>query len=181
MKILIVNGSPRTSGNTRTALNQISLGIQTNIPKVEIELLDVSDLKLSGCTNCDACRKNGGSCIIPDDSAEIIQKIYDTDVLILGTPVYYWGMTSQLKMVIDKLYSKDDQLRQQKKKLGVVAVGEASLDDPEYKLISDQFEFICNYLGWDLIFSQSVCAFEAGDLAKDKARLQDLNGLWKSI
>lgn len=181
MKILLLNGSPRIIGNTGTALKEIRTGIQSNIPEAEVELSEVSDFKLSGCTNCDACRKNGGNCIIPDDSAKIIQKIYDTDVLILGTPVYYWGMTSQLKIVIDKLYSKDDQLRKQKKKLGIVAVGEASLDDLEYKLISDQFECICNYFGWSLIFNQSVCAFEAGDLAKDRVRLQDLNSLWKSI
>jgi multimeric flavodoxin WrbA len=181
MKILIINGSPRLGGNTRTALNEISQGIRSNITEAELELIDVTKYKLSGCTNCDTCLKNGGDCVLPDDSAKIIRKIYDSDVVILGTPVYYWGVTAQLKMVVDKMYSKDEQLRQQKKKLGIVAVGAADLDDREYGLIGEQFGCICNYLGWELIFSHSVTAFEAGDLAGDSGKLKELNGLWRMI
>ena len=131
--------------------------------------------------NCDSCMKNGGSCVQPDDSTEAIQKVYDADVVILGTPVYYWGVTAQMKTFVDKFYCKDAQFRQQKKKLGIVAVGAADLDDREYGLIREQFGCICDYLGWDLIFSHSVSAFEKGDLASDSAKLQELNSLWKAI
>lgn len=181
MKILMLNGSPRLTGNTRTALNEISEGILSNISGAAVEMIDITKYKLSGCTNCDSCRKNGGRCVLPDDSMEIIEKIYDSDVVIMGTPVYYWGMTAQLKMVVDKLYSKNDQLQQQEKKLGIVAVGEADLDDREYGLISEQFGCICDYLGWELVFSNSVCAFEAGDLAGDGGKLQELSGLWRLL
>ena len=114
MKVLALNGSPRMDGNTRIALNEILEGIKSNIGDAEIELVDVDNLSLSGCTACNGCKENGGECIIPDDSAAIIQKIYDAGVVIFGTPVYFWGMSSQLKMVVDKLYSKDEQLSQQK-------------------------------------------------------------------
>ncbi|MHC1722361.1 MAG: flavodoxin family protein [Aminipila sp.] len=181
MKIFLLNGSPRVNGNTQTALNQIIQGIQPNIKETHIELLNVADLDLRGCMNCDSCRKNDGNCVMSDDSIKIIEKIYDADIVILGTPVYYWGITSQLKVVIDKLYSKENQLRQQKKKFGVVVIGEASLDDIEYKLISNQFECISRYFGWDLIFNKSVSAFEEGDLAKDNIQLEELINLWKLI
>ncbi len=181
MKILLLNGSPRINGNTGTALNQIIKGIQFNVQEAQIELFNVADLELRGCTNCDSCRKNDGNCVMTDDSFKIVQKIVDADMIILGTPVYYWGISSQLKTVIDKLYSKENQLRQQKKKFGVIAIGEASLDDLEYKLISSQFECICNYFGWSLIFNKSICAFEAGDLTEDKIQLQELESLGVSI
>lgn len=181
MKILFVNGSPRLSGNTRTALDEIAQGVRSNIPEAELDIIDVTKYKLSGCVNCDSCMKNGGSCVQPDDSTEVIQKVYDADAVILGTPVYYWGVTAQMKMFVDKFYCKDAQFREQKKKLGVVAVGAADLDDREYGLIREQFDCICDYLGWDLIFSHSVSAFEEGDLAGDSAKLQELNALWKSI
>lgn len=177
MKILLLNGSPRINGNTGTALNHIIKGIQFNVQEAQIDLFNVADLELRGCTNCDSCRKNDGNCVMPDDSFKIVQKIVDADIVILGTPVYYWGITSQLKTIIDKLYSKENQLRQQKKKFGVIAIGEASLDDLEYKLISSQFECICNYFGWSLIFNKSICAFEAGDLTEDKIQLQELESL----
>lgn len=181
MKVILVNGSPRTNGNTKTALNEIYGGLRSNIPSAEVEMIDVAEYKLSGCVNCDSCLKNGGSCVQPDDSAKIIQKIYDADVVILGSAVYFWGVTAQLKIVVDKFYSKDEAFRKQKKKLGIVAVGAADLDDREYGLISEQFGCICDYLGWDLIFSHSVTAFEKGELAGDKGKLQELNGLWRKI
>jgi multimeric flavodoxin WrbA len=177
MKILLLNSSPRINGNTKTALSEIIQGIQSKNKDVEAELLDITQLKLSGCINCNNCKENGGICIIPDDSNMVVQKIYDSDVIILGTPVYYWGMNAQLKMVIDKLYCKDDQLRQQKKKLGVVAVGEANVDDPQYQLIFSQIEYICNYMGWNFIFSKAVSAFEEGDLARNTSQLQGLYDL----
>lgn len=181
MKILLLNGSPRLNGNTKTALNEISRGIRSNIPGAEMELVDITKYRLSGCVNCDSCMKNGGRCVQPDDSMEIIQKVYDADVVILGTPVYYWGVTAQMKTVVDKFYCKDEPFRQQKKKLGIVAVGAAGPDDQEYRLIREQFDCICSHLGWDLIFSHSVSAFKEGDLAGDSGRLQELNGLWRSI
>ena len=125
--------------------------------------------------------KNGGSCIHRDDTNDIIQKVYDADAVILGTPVYYWGVSAQMKTVVDKFYSKDEQFRQQKKKLGIVAVGAGALDDPEYTLITGQFECICKYLGWDLIFSRSVSASNVGDLAGDSGKLQKLSGLWRKV
>jgi len=181
MKILLLNSSPRINGNTKTALSEIIQGIQSKNKDVEAELLDITQLKLSGCINCNNCKENGGICIIPDDSNMVVQKIYDSDVIILGTPVYYWGMNAQLKMVIDKLYCKDDQLRQQKKKLGVVAVGEASVDDPQYQLIFSQMEYICNYMGWSFVFRKPVSAFEERDLAKDDIQLQELYDLWATV
>lgn len=181
MKILVLNGSPRLSGNTKTALNAIMQGIRSNVPGAEIELIDVTKYKVSGCINCDSCMKNGGSCVQHDDTNEVIQKVYDADVVILGTPVYYWGVSAQMKTVIDKFYSKDEQFRKQKKKLGIAAVGAGGLDDPEYALITGQFECICKYLGWELIFSHSVSAFQEGDLAGDSGKLQELSGLWQKI
>jgi len=180
MKILVLNGSPRLNGNTRIALNEIVRGIQAHVGGADVEMIDIATRSLSGCTNCDACKENGGTCITPDDSALIIQKIYDADAVVFGTPVYFWGMTSQMKMVIDKLYSKDDLIRKakQNKKIGLVAIGEADLDDREYALIKEQFQCICDFLGWNLQFSQSISAGEAGAISKDPDKIKELGELW---
>lgn len=174
MKILLLNGSPRANGNTKTALNQLVRGLQSNVGDAEVEMIDITKRKISGCIACESCQRNGGECVIPDDSAYIIRKIYDADVVVIGTPVYYWGMTSQMKMVVDKFYSRNDQFNQQKKSLGIIVIGEAGLDDPQYQLISKQFECISNYLGWDFIFSKSISAYEADDLANDHEKLREL-------
>lgn len=79
-------------------------------------------ISFSACLACDGCKRNGGTCVQPDDTAELIQKIYDADILVFGTPVYFWGMSAQLKMVVDKLYSRDDALKKLDKKVGLVTI-----------------------------------------------------------
>ena len=161
MNILFLNGSPRHHGNTRAALQTMKAILEDGNT---VEALDVCTLKLSGCCACDGCKQNGGHCVCPDESDAVIQKIVQADAVIFGTPVYWWGMSAQLKMVVDKFYSQDSQFKTMKKKIGVVVVGANELENPQYRLIHDQFRCIVEYLHWDLAFSLSFSAYEPGEL-----------------
>lgn len=130
--------------------------------------LDVCIMNLSGCCACDECKRNGGHCIRPDDSDEVIQKIVQADAVIFGTPVYWWGMSSQLKMVVDKFYAQDAEFKTMRKKIGVVEIGANTLEDPQYRLIREQFSCIGEYLGWELSFSLSFSAYEPAEICRDK-------------
>ena len=163
MKILLINGSPRRNGNTRGAL----LLMQKMLGDDE-ELLDVCSMKLSGCLACDSCRKNGGHCVQPDDSDRLMQKIAEADAVVFGTPVYWWGMSSQLKMVIDKFYSRESEFEKMHKKIGILTVGGSGLENPQYELIRKQFSCIAEYLNWELVFSLSFSAHGAGELMQQK-------------
>ena len=165
MHILILNGSPRMKGNTRTGLLAVSEAMKEKYLEAKVEFLDVTKHKLSGCTNCDGCKRNGGKCVMPDESAEIIEKLYKADYIVFGTPVYWWGMSAQLKMVIDKMYSKSEEFHKQRKNIGLLTVGAAELEDPQYRIIREQMKCICDFLGWDLSFSYSISAYEANELS----------------
>ena len=177
MNVLILNGSPRKNGNTSNALRAIEDGLKT---RHTVETLNVYDFKFLPSRNCDACKRNGGNCIQHDDTVGIINKVTDADLVIFGSPVYWWGISAQLKDVIDKFYSRDDAsdgkspTLRTKKKIGIVACGADALANPEYKLISDQFHCIADFLGWEVVLDESICAAAAGDLAKDSARLAEL-------
>lgn len=181
MKVFVLNGSPRLRGNTKTALNTIIKGINENCPEIDVELCDVTTKRLSGCINCNGCKRNEGHCVLPDDSKEIIDKIYTADVVIFGTPVYWWGVSSQLKMVIDKMYSKDSKFKDQYKKIAVVAIGANDIDDLQYQLIFDQMDCICDYLAWKVLFHYPISAYEVNDLSNNTYELKALNNLWKLI
>ena len=163
MKILILNGSPRLHGNTSKVVRTMdSMLAQEHT----VELLDICSMQLSGCVACDACKANGGHCVRPDES----------DAVIFGTPVYWWGMSAQLKMVVDKFYSQDSQFKTMKKKIGVVVTGANGLDDPQYRLIDEQFRCIAEYLHWDMAFSLAFAAYEPGEVMQQEgilAQLQD--------
>lgn len=163
MKLLILNGSPRKNGNTRSALQMMKSVFEKNH---DVEFLDVCDMKLSGCRACDGCRQNGGHCVCPDESDALIQRIVRADAVIFGTPVYWWGMSAQLKMVLDKFYSQDAPFKTMKKTIGVLAVGANALNNPQYLLIREQFSCIAEYLNWNLAFSLSFSAYEPGSLMK---------------
>ena len=174
MNALILNGSPRKNGNTSHALRAIEEGLKRNHA---VESLNVYDFTFRPCRNCDACKRNGGNCIQADDTVPVINKVAAADLVIFGSPVYWWGISAQLKDVVDKFYSRDDESTptlRTKKKIGIVACGADSLSNPEYKLISDQFHCIAGFLGWEVVLDESVCAAAADDLAKDTARLAEL-------
>ncbi len=174
MNALILNGSPRKNGNTSHALRAIEDGLKRNHT---VESLNVYNFTFRPCRNCDACKRNGGNCIQADDTVKIINKVTDADLIIFGSPVYWWGISAQLKDVVDKFYSRDDESKptlRTKKKIGIVACGADSLTNPEYKLISDQFHCIAEFLGWEVVLDESICAAAADDLAKDAARLAEL-------
>ena len=165
MNILILNGSPRHHGNTHAVLQTMKSILENGNT---VEALDVCTLKLSGCCACDGCKRNGGHCVCPDESDAVIQKIVQADAIIFGTPVYWWGMSAQLKMVVDKFYSQDSQFKTMCKKIGVVVIGANELENPQYRLIHDQFHCIAEYRNWDLVFSLSFSAYEPGEIYGDK-------------
>lgn len=164
MDIILLNGSPRRGGNTHAVLQKMKKQLQTHHTA---EILDVCSMHLSGCCACDSCKRNGGHCICPDDSDTIVQKIPQADVVVFGTPVYWWGMSAQLKMVIDKFYAQDAQFQTMEKKIGIVAIGANALEDPQYRLIREQFSCIADYLGWKLAFSLSYSAYEPEEICFD--------------
>ena len=180
MKILILNGSPRLHGNTSYALSRIADGILNNTDHC-VEIINVTKLKIGGCTACNACKENGGNCIMKDDSKCIIDKVYSSDAIIIGTPVYWWGMSSQMKAVVDKFYSKTAQFKEQKKKIAVVVIGTGAVTNKQYELIHEQFNCISSFLGWDKIFGFSYSASAPNDLLKSEAAALELSEAWRLI
>lgn len=163
MKILVLNGSPRRTGNTHAVLKMMADFLGKNN---DVEILDLALMKLSGCMACDGCKKNGGHCVCPDESDAVIQKVAQADAVIFGTPVYWWGMSAQLKMVVDKFYSHDPQFKSTPKNIGVVVVGANSLEDTQYHLIHEQFRCIADHLKWKLKFYLPLSAYEPGEVLK---------------
>ena len=170
MKILVLNGSPR-KGNTLTAINSFVKGVSC---EHEVEVVDTYKLDVSPCTGCRACQCYKG-CVAKDDSNMIVDKIVDADLLVFATPVYWWGITAQLKMVIDKCYCKGAYLKN--KKAGIIVVGGAETNDKQYELIKGQFDCISGYLSWDLLFYNAYSATQNDDLANNESAIKELESL----
>jgi len=180
MDVLLLNGSPRRNGNTDYAVKKMAEGITKNSSNT-LEVINIINFTVGGCFACDGCRHNGGNCVIKDDTKHIIDKVSSADVIIFATPVYWWGMSSQLKAVIDKFYSAELRLATQKKQIGVVSIGASAINDKQYSLISDQFSCICDFLGWKKIFNLPFSASDCSDLQKSKDATHQLVSIWEKF
>ena len=178
MKVLILNGSPR-KGNTVTAVNALKAGMDT-AGKFEIKEIIANNVEVSPCIACLACNCNS-RCVFEDDTNDIMDAIEEADAVVFATPVYWWGVTSQLKLIIDKMYCCFENLDIQNKKVGGIVIGEAEQDDPQYRIIPTQFECISDCLGGDMVFAQTYTAGEPGDLAADGDAGKEIEGLWETL
>ena len=174
MKIVIVNGSAR-KGNTLAAIEAFVDGAKG---KHEIEIIRPDRLNIAFCKGCDACECYKG-CIVKDDTNPTIDKIAAADLIVFASPVYWWGLSAQTKLVIDKCYCRGSQLKG--KKVGVLVPGGSPVDAKQYAIIKDQFDCIADYLDWDLLFYKPFYATGAGELKNNAKAIGELVELGKNI
>ena len=109
MKIIAINGSPRKKNNTATLLQSALDGAKAAYPEatVETQMVHLYDLQYHGCKSCFACKRiNGkslGKCAVIDDLRPVLDEVSSADGIILGTPVYFSGMTGQLRSFCERL------------------------------------------------------------------------------
>lgn len=138
VKIVGIMGSPREDGNTaylvKTALKSAEeAGADT-------ELINIASMNIEPCIACDIC-KNIGECGIYDDMRVIIKKLQDADGIIIGSPVYFGSITSQLKMFMDRSRPLRMNFKLRDKVGGAIAVG-GSRNGGQETAISTIHEFL---------------------------------------
>jgi len=97
--LLGIMGSPRKKGNTDLLLDEALKGAQSQ--GVEIEKIVVDKLKISPCKEDYGCLKDG-NCVIKDGMVDIYPKLLEADGVIVASPIFFYGVTSQLKALIDR-------------------------------------------------------------------------------
>jgi multimeric flavodoxin WrbA len=104
MKVLLINGSPNEKGCTYTALEEITKEFVKE--GIEYELVQIGKEAIKGCSACSACRKTQkGHCVFGDDLVnKVIDKLKESDALIVGSPVYYAGISGRVKALMDRVF-----------------------------------------------------------------------------
>lgn len=99
MKITVLQGSPHKNGSSNLLSEQFIKGAEEN--GHEITVLDAAHMNLHPCIGCGKCGMNG-TCVHKDDNSKIRDSLLTTDMVVFVTPIYYFGMSAQLKTVIDR-------------------------------------------------------------------------------
>ncbi len=99
MKVLGIFGSPRRGGNTEILLEEALKGAEKE--GAEVERLYLSEVSLTPCKECHGCDATG-NCVILDDMQKIYPRLLEADVVILASPIFFYGVTAWAKALIDR-------------------------------------------------------------------------------
>ncbi len=102
MKTIAFYGSPRKKGNTETLVNEAITGIESVGHKVET--FHLNEMKIQPCQGCGGCYQTG-ECIFHDDFDMVYRAIRSSDRIIIASPIYFYSVSAQLKIMIDRCQS----------------------------------------------------------------------------
>lgn len=103
MKVLVIHGSPRHQGNSDLLCDALIQGAKES--GHDVEKIWLGNKNIHFCRACYACFQTG-RCVQKDDMQEILEKIQEADVLVLASPTYFLTMSGQMKVMIDRLLPK---------------------------------------------------------------------------
>ena len=98
MNVLGIYGSPRKKGNTDQLLDRALEGAQS--AGAQISKIYARDLNISGCIECGGCDKTG-KCVVEDDMQSVYPLLEQADVVFLASPIFFYGVTAQAKLLIE--------------------------------------------------------------------------------
>jgi multimeric flavodoxin WrbA len=179
VKILTLMGSPRHEGNTAAILRMFE---ERMLSQHEVERVNLSDLDVTGCRACYACRGNteAHGCVLQDDAIRLLEKTVAADAIVYATPLYMWGVASDLRAFMErhvslvKGYMTPDykSLVDGKKAALLVACGGPV--DGNADIIQDAFDRFSAYAKLNVVgkYVQPLCT-EPNALGDDARALAD--------
>ncbi len=161
MKILGLVGSPRKQGNTDILVTQILEGAAANGNITE--KLYLYDLKIEPCVDCRSCKQGSHQCVLKDDMPCVYAKLESADAIVFGTPLYWYGPTAKMKLLLDRLrpYVESKLLKRKKAILVVPSEEGAHACLSLVNMFRDSFK----YLEIELLSQVLVKAAEKGEVA----------------
>ena len=104
--VLILKGSPRKKGNSSILADQVADGARS--AGAEVESFDLHNMDIRPCDACDACQGTDADCIIEDDMQILYPKLRSADAIVVASPIYWFTMSAQTKLCIDRWYALED-------------------------------------------------------------------------
>jgi multimeric flavodoxin WrbA len=181
MKVVALNGSPRKEGNTAQSLKIVLAELEKE--GIETELIQLGGKKIAGCRACETCfDRKDRHCAVQDDLNPILQKVFDADGLLIGSPTYFSNMTAETKAFIDRcgyVAIANGGLLRRKVGASVVAVRRAG---STFVFSSINLFFgITEMITVGSTYWNMTLALEPGDVQKDEEGVQTFENLGRNM
>ena len=148
MKITVITGSARKNGTSNYMADEFIRGAEES--GHEVYRFDSARKEVKHCLGCNACGMGTKPCIHKDDFVELKEYLLNSDVIVFVTPMYYFGMSSTLKKVIDRFYSIDPQLKTKRNKGILISVQHAPVEAVK-EPINAHYQAILSWLNMENI------------------------------
>lgn len=143
MKILVLTGSPRKNGNSSTLADHFIRGARE--AGHDVARFDAALKNVHACIACNTCGMNG-PCVFQDDFEFVREHLVPADLVAFASPMYYFGISTQLKAVIDRFYAINGEIHIPKK--AVLMLTYANNSSRNERPIITHYEVLLDYLGW---------------------------------
>lgn len=176
MKVLLLNGSPKSNGNTFMALDEMAKTF--SVEGIETEIIHVGNKDIRGCISCGFCGQQG-KCVFEDLVNEIAPKLEFADGLVIGSPVYYAMANGTLMSFVQRLFYSTKFSKQMKVGASVVVArrgGLSSTYDEMNKFFGISGMPIASGQYWN-----SVHGGAPGEAAEDAEGMQGMRTLARNM
>lgn len=144
MKIVVLTGSPRRNGNSACLADAFVKGAEER--GHEVFRFDCAFRRVEPCRACNRCGMDG-PCVLDDDFQELRPRLVEADMVVFATPMYYFGVSAQLKRVMDRFYAINGQIKGAHKKAAfLLTYADTSRKEAEPMLL--HYRTLMDYLGW---------------------------------
>ncbi len=145
MKILVLEGSPNKRGSSNMLAEEFIRGAREN--GHDVEVIDAAHADVRPCTGCICCGYDG-PCAQKDGMQPIREKILAADMLVFVTPLYYFGMSAQLKTLVDRFCAFSFELTRHHVKSALLAAA-WNADDWTFEALESHYKTLVRYLNFD--------------------------------
>lgn len=143
MKIVVCKGSPNKQGSSNLVAESFMRGAKE--AGHTIEVIDTAHASLHPCTGCVHCGYEG-PCVQKDDMERFREQILSSDMMVFVTPLYYYGMTAQLKILVDRFCAINSSINRKRMKSALLAVA-WNADDWTFEALEAHYMTLVRYLG----------------------------------
>ena len=145
MKITILIGSPNRNGSTSLLVNEFVRGAEESGHTCDV--INVCHADIHPCMGCVACGYEG-PCVQKDDVEMIRAKLLSSDMVVFATPLYYYGMSAQLKTVVDRFCAYNSSLNSRHLKSALLTVA-WNADDWTFEALVSHYKTLVRYINFD--------------------------------
>ena len=177
MKILGLIGSPRKASNTDILVSAVLDGAGEN--RHSTEKVYLYDFDIGSCVDCKSCKRGNYKCGLSDDMQTLYPKLEEADIIIFGTPLYWYGPTAKMKLLIDRLRPFIASKKLKGKKAILIVPSEEGSEACNF--IVGMFNLSFKYLEMDLIGKLLPKASEKAEVRGHHGTLNDAFVLGKSL